>query len=49
MVLYTPLCTMRYFNPRSREGSDGTISVPNGAYDISIHAPVKGATNNSRQ
>ena len=35
----------RYFNPRSREGSDGGASadVPR-ASSISIHAPAKGAT-----
>ena len=37
-----------HFNPRSREGSDnrGGDGAPFG--DISIHAPVKGATRNLR-
>ena len=35
---------VRYFNPRSREGSDmKTIDISKDVY-ISIHAPVKGAT-----
>ena len=33
-----------YFNPRSREGSDRPSIVPSSSLDISIHAPVKGAT-----
>ena len=32
------------FNPRSREGSDHAIAVPRHLQEISIHAPVKGAT-----
>ena len=32
------------FNPRSREGSDGAVSVQDYFQRISIHAPVKGAT-----
>ena len=32
------------FNPRPREGSDETIKRANGLDVISIHAPVKGAT-----
>ena len=32
------------FNPRSREGSDYTVSDMQEIMDISIHAPVKGAT-----
>ena len=34
-----------HFNPRSREGSDPHIAGVNGRVLISIHAPVKGATN----
>ena len=34
----------RYFNPRSREGSDGLEQPMKFTRDISIHAPVKGAT-----
>ena len=32
------------FNPRSREGSDAFIGYRIRHHDISIHAPVKGAT-----
>ena len=32
------------FNPRSREGSDSAIRETCGSYNISIHAPAKGAT-----
>ena len=33
------------FNPRAREGRDGTYTVAEAAVDeVSIHAPVKGAT-----
>ena len=32
------------FNPRSREGSDDLAGWQLGGDDISIHAPVKGAT-----
>ena len=32
------------FNPRSREGSDRMVLTILGAINISIHAPVKGAT-----
>ena len=35
---------IRYFNPRSREGSDITISRLHQMDIISIHAPAKGAT-----
>ena len=36
---------IQYFNPRSREGSDGTpIAHAITAITISIHAPAKGAT-----
>ena len=37
-------CTVHYFNPRSREGSDGGNGVLDALYEISIHAPAKGAT-----
>ena len=33
-----------YFNPRSREGSDGVIVRAGSGVTISIHAPAKGAT-----
>ena len=33
-----------YFNPRSREGSDGYSSGWNSGMEISIRAPAKGAT-----
>ena len=32
------------FNPRSREGSDGTVRKRDGHHGISIHAPARGAT-----
>ena len=32
------------FNPRSREGSDECMYVDYDYYDVSIHAPAKGAT-----
>ena len=32
------------FNPRSREGSDQPIQIPIPSSAVSIHAPVKGAT-----
>ena len=35
---------LRYFNPRSREGSDRTLLLNNFDIIISIHAPAKGAT-----
>ena len=35
---------MRNFNPRSREGSDRHQLGPGARLPISIHAPVKGAT-----
>ena len=34
----------RYFNPRSHEGSDGGNGTGTKLYEISIHAPTKGAT-----
>jgi len=33
-----------YFNPRTREGCDEDGYTDKHSYDISIHAPVKGAT-----
>ena len=33
-----------YFNPRSREGSDGWMKTDTRTTAISIHAPAKGAT-----
>ena len=33
-----------HFNPRSREGSDLSQHVNSHEFQISIHAPVKGAT-----
>ena len=36
--------TIRYFNPRSREGSDEYQRGRLRQYEISIHAPAKGAT-----
>ena len=40
------LCVLifRYFNPRSREGSDATFSSRPSFIKISIRAPAKGAT-----
>ena len=36
---------MSHFNPRTREGCDGVHEpLRDGDTDISIHAPVKGAT-----
>ena len=35
------------FNPRSREGSDNIISASKLLWRISIHAPARGATNNT--
>ena len=34
----------QYFNPRSREGSDAVTLIDPDDNEISIHAPVKGAT-----
>ena len=39
-----PPSQARYFNPRSREGSDVEPVVLAPGQQISIHAPVKGAT-----
>ena len=36
---------IRYFNPRSHEGSDGVRSSVRIHFEISIHAPTRGATN----
>ena len=38
------LLDLRDFNPRSREGSDIEAAEPARSTNISIHAPVKGAT-----
>ena len=38
----------RYFNPRSREGSDTAFVLMDSDSSISIHAPAKGATIQSR-
>ncbi len=37
-------CRMRYFNPRSREGSDLYVRLDGRQQVISIHAPARGAT-----
>ncbi len=40
-----PRRKITHFNPRSREGSDGSVLSDNrGVRPISIHAPAKGAT-----
>ena len=39
--------TVTHFNPRSPKGSDSTGQVFNITTDISIHAPLKGATSSS--
>ena len=39
-----PFVMILYFNPRSREGSDLSLAVVYAVVEISIHAPVKGAT-----
>ena len=44
--LTRPSSSARYFNPRSREGSDIEAAEPARSTNISIHAPVKGATQN---
>ncbi len=38
------LLRISYFNPRSREGSDGVLTTTFKMTKISIHAPAKGAT-----
>ena len=38
------LCQRGDFNPRSREGSDEMTGYEESFYQISIHAPAKGAT-----
>ena len=44
MTYRLSVCSLRNFNPRSREGSDGT-KLPSTRFTvISIHAPAKGAT-----
>ncbi len=43
-------CTVKRFNSRSREGSDGTdLTTFKVKTQVSIHAPVKGATKASVQ
>ncbi len=42
------LPALHYFNPRSREGSDGLHREPFLGRHISIHAPAKGATQERR-
>ena len=37
-------CNIRYFNPRSHEGSDCIHDKSRKDHDISIHAPTRGAT-----
>ena len=39
-----PVAVEMHFNPRSREGSDQNCPDRRTAFQISIHAPVKGAT-----
>ena len=40
----------QYFNPRTREGCDGRgMAVKPEYFEISIHAPVKGATKAGKQ
>ncbi len=41
---YNPLAWLCYFNPRSRAGSDHIITHRQSKINISIHAPVQGAT-----
>ena len=44
MGVYVPKFLKNNFNPRSREGSDEDFQSLQGFLEISIHAPVKGAT-----
>ena len=37
-------CIQQRFNPRTREGCDSACFAPDGSTEVSIHAPVKGAT-----
>ena len=39
-----PAATLRCFNPRPREGGDAVPSAVSLRFDVSIHAPAKGAT-----
>ena len=41
---FMPQSTSTYFNPRTREGCDGTNAILNFLTQISIHAPARGAT-----
>ena len=43
-LLFLPPPVSHDFNPRSREGSDTLIDGQVKAFEISIHAPAKGAT-----
>ncbi len=43
-LLFIIHATYKYFNPRSREGSDGIAVSGSYFFLISIHAPAKGAT-----
>ena len=40
--------TAMRFNPRSREGSDGVMRMDKSVLSVSIHAPAKGATGDTR-
>jgi len=42
-VVYRKVCSS--FNPRAREGRDGFFFYSIAERQVSIHAPVKGATN----
>ena len=44
VALPSYLTGMQYFNPRSRKGSDQKNGVIGFNFEISIHAPAKGAT-----
>ncbi len=44
-AMFRLLSLCRYFNPRTHEGCDGNVVSIGGLGDnISIHAPMKGAT-----
>ena len=47
MPYYGSAASSCHFNPRSREGSDSDLKQSTDDSGISIHAPVKGATNQS--
>ena len=44
LVIKVLLCETTYFNPRSHEGSDTGCSGAQCHFEISIHAPTRGAT-----